>query len=126
MIAGNLASIDAAGFSLSAGNTMIAGTRSDAAGSRSSHAVNQAASVAVRADRISLNRSDSAEHRNSLTGIVHAIEYHGASVRLALKSELADEFNVTVEETVFFDQPFEVGDRVTANWHSKDNHLLDS
>ncbi len=126
VIAGNLESIDQAGFSLNAGGSRIAGQRAGAAGTSTAHAVNQAASVAVRADRIALRRDQDGHPENSLAGTIHAIEYHGASVRLALKSDLAEEFNVTVDETVYFDQPFEIGDPVIATWQSEDNHLLDA
>ncbi|MGH1359256.1 MAG: ABC transporter ATP-binding protein [Burkholderiaceae bacterium] len=125
VIGGNLNALDEAGFAVSASGVAITGLRQLGDSTAPGHVVSQPASVAIRADRIKLGQARSSLPDNALAGTVHAIEYHGASVRLALQNNEIDDFNVTVDETVFFDRPFEVGDKVLAEWRAEDNHLLD-
>lgn len=121
VIAGTLEEHSSAGFKVRSDGAVLVG----GAGS-GERIAGEPAAVAVRADRVTVATSDSAQMgENTLSGTVRAIEYHGASVRMALQIKAADEFNISLDESAFFDRPYEVGDNVTAAWGAEAIHLLD-
>ena len=80
---------------------------------------------AVRADKVSLGSSDAGAD-SVLSGTVRAVEYQGAYVQVALATEAAGEFSVTLREGDFYARPVAVGDSVVACWAAEDAHRLSS
>ena len=91
----------------------------------SSSAMPGDAAVAIRADMVTVTAGEpSTGVVNTLPASVRAIEYHGATVKLDLDVEGADEFTSVMSEADFFRAPVHEGQRVTANWQPDATHLL--
>tara|TARA_B110000008_G_scaffold70684_1_gene71701 strand:- start:1389 stop:2540 length:1152 start_codon:yes stop_codon:yes gene_type:complete len=80
--------------------------------------------MAVRRDRIMIGDNPTAGH-SSVTGTVTDLEYQGTFVKVAMKISGHDDFIVNLPDDVFFANPLDVGQQVTANWENARNfHLL--
>ena len=77
--------------------------------------------VAVRADRCRLGPAGDGPHVN---GQVIAVEYQGAMVRVALKTDSGDEVSALVPDQVFYREPTEPGAPATLIWAEQDTHAL--
>jgi putative spermidine/putrescine transport system ATP-binding protein len=77
--------------------------------------------VAVRADRCRLGSAADGPHVN---GQIIAIEYQGALVRVAVKTEAGDEVSALVPDQQFYRKPAEPGDPATLVWAEEDIHAL--
>jgi putative spermidine/putrescine transport system ATP-binding protein len=82
---------------------------------------NDHGSIAVRADRCRLGAAGQGPHVN---GQVVAIEYQGALVRVAVKTEAGDEVSALVPDQTFYRSPAEPGDPATLVWAEEDTHAL--
>jgi putative spermidine/putrescine transport system ATP-binding protein len=82
---------------------------------------NDHGSIAVRADRCRLGAAGQGPHVN---GQVVAIEYQGALVRVAVKTEAGDEVSALVPDQTFYRSPAEPGDAATLVWAEEDIHTL--
>jgi putative spermidine/putrescine transport system ATP-binding protein len=77
--------------------------------------------IAVRADRCRLGSPQGGPH---IAGKITAIEYQGAMVRVAMKTDTGDEFSALVPDKEFYHEPAEPGDTVTMIWSEQDVHAL--
>ena len=77
--------------------------------------------IAVRADRCRLGSAGDGPH---VHGQVVAVEYQGAMVRVALKTDAGDEVSALVPDQVFYRQPTEPGTAATLVWAEEDTHAL--
>jgi len=82
--------------------------------------------IAVRADRMQLTQTSGATAISSdaLSATVRNIEYQGSYVLVSLGAEASDELSVMVQESDFFNSPFEVGSAVQVSWRAADAHQL--
>jgi putative spermidine/putrescine transport system ATP-binding protein len=78
-------------------------------------------SIAVRADRCRLGVAEDGPHVN---GQVIAVEYQGAMVRVAVKTDAGDEVSALVPDQMFYRKPAEPGDLATLVWSEQDTHTL--
>jgi putative spermidine/putrescine transport system ATP-binding protein len=77
--------------------------------------------VAVRADRCRLGAAEDGPH---VHGQIIAIEYQGALVRVAVKTDAGDEVSALVPDQQFYRKPAEPGDAATLVWAAEDIHAL--
>jgi len=82
-----------------------------------------AVSFAVRRDRIEIVEQKKG-HKNALTGKVTYLEYQGTFVKVSIETFDRDDFVVNLADDVFYDNPLEVGQTVTASWKSEQNFQL--
>jgi putative spermidine/putrescine transport system ATP-binding protein len=82
---------------------------------------NENGPIAVRADRC---RIGSPADGPFVAGRITAIEYQGALVRVAMRTDTGDEFSALVPDAEFYDRPAETGDPVTMVWSQADSHAL--
>ncbi len=79
---------------------------------------------AIRRDRIRVGDSPE-KHGSTLTGKVADLEYQGTFVKVSIEIDGQDEFIIHLPDDVFFDNPLETGQPVTAHWQSERNfHLI--
>jgi putative spermidine/putrescine transport system ATP-binding protein len=102
----------------------------DEAGNRFTVACNESVKegdelrMAVRRDRIMIGDNPTAGH-SSVTGTVTDLEYQGTFVKVAMSIAGHDDFIVNLPDDVFFANPLDAGQQVTANWENARNfHLL--
>jgi putative spermidine/putrescine transport system ATP-binding protein len=83
-------------------------------------------SIAVRADRITVRRSNGGGGANEerFTAAVRAIEYQGAHYQVALDHPAHSELTALVSDEQFAGEPLNVGDNVLVLWADKDVHAL--
>ncbi|HQT77282.1 MAG: Fe3+/spermidine/putrescine ABC transporter ATP-binding protein [Rhodospirillales bacterium 20-64-7] len=77
--------------------------------------------IAVRADRCWLGAPEDGPH---VTGHVVAVEYQGATVRVAMKTETGDEIAALVPDQIFYRKPAQPGDHAILVWSEQDSHAL--
>jgi len=77
--------------------------------------------IAVRADRCRLGSAEEGPH---VRGEVIAVEYQGAMVRVALKTERGDEVSALVPDQLFYRKQAEPGEAATLVWAEEDIHAL--
>jgi putative spermidine/putrescine transport system ATP-binding protein len=82
-------------------------------------------SVAVRRDRVSLQRAkdDAAKPVNSVAGVVTATEYQGSYVKVTLDVG-GQVFVANVPDRDYFAEAVDRGDAVLASWKTEDVHIL--
>lgn len=80
-------------------------------------------SFAIRRDRIQIGQQTK-EHNNALTGRVTDLEYQGTFVKVSIDTPERDDFIVHLPDDVFFDNPLDVDQVVTAFWDSEQNFQL--
>ncbi|MEM1287877.1 MAG: ABC transporter ATP-binding protein [Pseudomonadota bacterium] len=83
---------------------------------------NGSGQIALRSDRIKISALGSSEIERKAT--VKAIEYLGTSFELSLKGENGEDYAVTVLDSTYLAEPFEIGDAVSLNWDASDAHPL--
>jgi putative spermidine/putrescine transport system ATP-binding protein len=77
--------------------------------------------IAVRADRCRLGVPEDGPH---VRGQVIAVEYQGAMVRVAMKTDIGDEVSALVPDQIFYREPAEPGATATLVWSPEDTHTL--
>jgi putative spermidine/putrescine transport system ATP-binding protein len=83
--------------------------------------------VAVRRDRVRLNRAQSADAEaglNAVSGRVSAIEYQGTWLKIAIDGAGSEGFVANVPDGAFFADPLTIGDPVIARWDADQLHYL--
>ena len=80
--------------------------------------------VAVRADRITLQRIGAQPKDARLVAAVRAIEYQGALYQVSLDHPGYSELTALVSDEQFAEEPLNVGDNVSVLWADKDIHAL--
>jgi putative spermidine/putrescine transport system ATP-binding protein len=83
--------------------------------------------VAVRRDRVRLTRARSdrpAPALNTVQGRVSAMEYQGSWLKIVLEDACGEEFVVNQADSIFFADPLDVGDTVSATWLPEEVHFL--
>src|SRR3954467_4279275 len=83
--------------------------------------------VAVRRDRVRLNRAQSADAEaglNAVSGRVSAIEYQGTWLKIAIDGAGSEGFVANVPDGAFFADPLTIGDPVIARWDAEQLHYL--
>ncbi|MEP3114614.1 ABC transporter ATP-binding protein [Nisaea sp.] len=86
--------------------------------------------VAIRADRVLLSRAaptagdESPGDIHDIKATIAAVEYLGLWAKLRLDAPELQDFTVSLPDSQFFEQGFEVGESVTASWRSSDLHRL--
>jgi putative spermidine/putrescine transport system ATP-binding protein len=81
-----------------------------------------AGAIAVRTDRLQLNKVDAAQAKMQAT--VRAVEYQGTHVNLALEAGSLRELAAVVGDAEFDAAPIEPGQTVTLHWRDQDVHSL--
>jgi ABC-type Fe3+/spermidine/putrescine transport system ATPase subunit len=84
----------------------------------------ETAGFSVRADLISVLSESGGSFANQLHGEVDFVEYVGYVVRLRIKLDWGDEIMVKETEDVYFQRPYEEGEKVTVGWAAKDAVFL--
>jgi putative spermidine/putrescine transport system ATP-binding protein len=88
-------------------------------------AVGAAFQVAVRRDRVRLQRPrGEALGVNMVGGRVSAVEYQGFWLKITLEEASGEEFVVNQSDSTFFADPLEVGDEVVVQWQPEEVHYL--
>jgi putative spermidine/putrescine transport system ATP-binding protein len=81
--------------------------------------------VSIRRDRVALeNGAAAGTGVNQVSGVVYAIEYQGAFVKVTLRTAGDDEFMAYLRDDQFLRSPVQIGDAATASWRREDLHLL--
>jgi putative spermidine/putrescine transport system ATP-binding protein len=85
----------------------------------------------MRRDRIAITKAPPCEaampaESNAICGLVHAIEYQGAYVKVTMQRPGNEDFVVHAADSDFFTQHLDIGDRVVARWAAEDVHLLET
>ena len=80
--------------------------------------------IGIRRDKIHLKR-DHADGKNSIAGVVHAIEYQGNWVKVTIIKPNDERLVAVIEDHEFFENPTVAGDRVHAVWSVADGRLLE-
>ena len=87
--------------------------------------VGSSVNFSVRRDKISISRKkESKDDLNLLSGQVHSIEYQGSWVKVTMASNDGKLIVANMDEIDYFKDPVDMGDKVKANWSSKDVHVL--
>ncbi|HZP87834.1 MAG TPA: ABC transporter ATP-binding protein [Burkholderiales bacterium] len=92
-----------------------------------SPAVGASFQIAVRRDRVQLNRANGSAAPlpvNAVSGRVRAIEYQGSWLKITLEEACSEEFVVNQSDSVFFADPLDVGDPVMVQWRPEEVHFL--
>jgi putative spermidine/putrescine transport system ATP-binding protein len=90
-------------------------------------AVGSTFQVAVRRDRVRLQRAPSdrpAPALNTVYGRVSTMEYQGSWLKIVLEDACGEEFVVNQADSTFFADPLDVGDTVSAAWSPEEVHYL--
>jgi putative spermidine/putrescine transport system ATP-binding protein len=90
-------------------------------------AVGSTFQVAVRRDRVRLQRAPSdrpAPALNTVHGRVSTMEYQGSWLKIVLEDACGEEFVVNQADSIFFADPLDVGDTVSATWSPEEVHYL--
>jgi putative spermidine/putrescine transport system ATP-binding protein len=77
--------------------------------------------IAVRADRCRLGGADARPH---FSGRVAAVEYQGATVRVALTADGGEEASALLPDADFYACPVKPGDAATLVWSEHDAHAV--
>jgi putative spermidine/putrescine transport system ATP-binding protein len=82
-------------------------------------------SIAVRRDRVALNRrrDGAATGVNAVAGVVAATEYQGSYVKVTMDTS-SGAFVANVSDSAYFAEPVDKGDAAVASWNSDDVHIL--
>ena len=80
--------------------------------------------IGIRRDKIHLKR-DHADGKNSIAGVVHAIEYQGNWVKVTIIKPNDERLVAVIEDHEFFENPATAGDHVHAVWSVKDGRPLE-
>ncbi|MBI3499585.1 MAG: ABC transporter ATP-binding protein [Proteobacteria bacterium] len=79
--------------------------------------------VTVRADRLKLIHAGRSAD-GALAGTVRDIEYQGSFVHLTLETERVRDLTAILDETAYYADPLDPGDRVAITWDERDAHPL--
>jgi putative spermidine/putrescine transport system ATP-binding protein len=63
---------------------------------------------------------------NAIYGVIHAIEYQGAYVKISLQRPRHEDFVAHLADSDFFTKQLAIGDRVMARWSVEAIHLLEA
>jgi len=77
--------------------------------------------IAVRIDRVDVKKRRT---KKTVSATVRDVEFLGSTINIALNSDKKDELVVAIPDSVFFNQPVEIGDTVFLEWKTEDAHLL--
>jgi len=77
--------------------------------------------IAVRIDRIDVKKRKT---KNTVSATVQDVEFLGSTINIALNSDKKEELVAAIPDSVFFNQPVEIGDTVFLEWKTEDAHLL--
>jgi hypothetical protein len=85
----------------------------------------------IRRDRIEVTKAllqvgNLPEDINTIRGMVHAIEYQGAYVKVAIRRTDHEDFVAYLTDSDFFTKRVDIGDWVVARWSVADVHLLEA
>jgi putative spermidine/putrescine transport system ATP-binding protein len=85
----------------------------------------------IRRDHLTLTKTSQsytamAAESNAICGLVQAIEYQGAYVKVTLQRPEHEDFVASLADSDFFAQHLDIGDRVVARWAVADVHLLET
>jgi len=81
-------------------------------------------SFGVRRDKIHLSGGQS-EGKNSVPGVVHALEYQGNWVKVTIVKPNDERLVAVIDDHEFYDNPAKVGDNVHATWSIVDGRVLE-
>jgi hypothetical protein len=93
--------------------------------------VNDTIFFSMRRDHIMLEKAsqhgaDAPADINAICGVVHAIEYQGAYVKITLQRPGYEDFVAHLADSDFFTKQLTIGDRVIARWSVEAIHLLEA
>lgn len=92
---------------------------------KGSHVVGDKVMFTVRTDEVKLG-SDKNGATSSLYGVIQSIEYGGAQVKVAVKTEENSDFTATLSQKVFHMHSWREGAPVVASWSQDQVHVIDS
>ncbi len=83
----------------------------------------------IRRDRVEVaptpqGAADTPGEPNAVCGTVHTIEYQGSYVKVSIRRPGHEDFVANLDDSAFFAQQLDIGDRVVARWSVEDVHLL--
>ena len=81
--------------------------------------------IGFRRDKVHLSKEPSGE-KNSVAGVVHAIEYQGNWVKVTVVKQNDERLVAVIEDHEFFENPATVGDDVHAVWSVADGRILET
>ena len=76
---------------------------------------------AVRADKIAIRRRKAAR---ALPATIRGIEFQGTKISIAASTDQQQDISAELQDSDFFNDPFEVGDTVFLSWKAVDAHHL--
>jgi putative spermidine/putrescine transport system ATP-binding protein len=85
-------------------------------------------SAAIRRDRITLRKRDSADAAtlppNAVPGLVEATEYQGSYIKVTINAGMTHAFVANVSDAAYAAERVLAGDTVLASWRPEDVHVL--
>ena len=110
---------------VSNGETTIKGGEDEVYGLRANgQAVGASLSIGIRRDKVHLSGGQS-DGKNSIAGVVHAIEYQGNWVKVTIVRPNDERLVAVIDDHEFFEKPAKVGDNVHAVWAVEDGRALE-
>jgi putative spermidine/putrescine transport system ATP-binding protein len=85
----------------------------------------EAAFVAIRADRITVQPGNAPVDATSLSGVTRSVEYLGATVQVGIDVAGLDPVSAVIPEQRFDANPVAPGQPVVLSWTPKDVHVLE-
>lgn len=79
--------------------------------------------LAIRRDKIRITAAAD-QHRSAVTGTVTDLEYQGTFVKVSLDLPGHQDFIINLPDDLFFENPLDVGQEITAHWKSERNFRL--
>jgi putative spermidine/putrescine transport system ATP-binding protein len=107
-----------------------AGQRFHLALNGKAHVLGQEVLFAVRRDRVALARAtdDARTSDDAVLGTVHEIEFQGIYVKvvidLSAPGSTVDPFVAYIEESAYFRDPIQLGERIVGSWQMQEARLL--
>lgn len=80
-----------------------------------------AGKIAIRTDRIKIQKDKA---KGSMSAIIRDVEFLGSTVNVAMDAGSRGEVVASVTDSIFYNQPMEIGETVFLKWNKKDAHRL--
>ena len=118
VVSGTVAEVNNGEATIKGGDGLLYGAKA------SGEAVGADMNIGIRRDKIHLKR-DAAGDKNSVAGVVHAIEYQGNWVKVTVVKPNDERLVAVIEDHEFFQDPATVGDNLHATWSIVDGRVLE-
>ena len=118
VVSGTIAEVNNGEATIKGGDGMVYGANANGEG------VGAEMNIGIRRDKVHIAR-DTAGDKNSVAGVVHAIEYQGNWVKVTIIKPNDERLVAVIEDQEFFETPAKVGDNVHAVWSIEDGRVLE-